>query len=135
MAQLDSVELSEGQALARLSCQMTRAGGGAPQPGQLYFPVQPEDLTRPAPLLGVSRSGGLGVTEVQLKVGDELSFLERDLRPGGHQDRGQALRLEHPEHLQLALAPVPAGDYELGFLVLDVQGRSHWQTRPLLWGK
>lgn len=135
MAQLDSVELSEGRALAQLSCQLTRAGGGAPQPVQLYFPVQPDDLSRPAPLLGASRSGGLGVTEVQLKAGDELSFLERDLRPGGHQDRGRVLRLEHPDRLQLALAPVPAGDYELGFLVLDVQGRSHWQTRPLLWGK
>ncbi|MBN9418997.1 MAG: hypothetical protein J0I12_26325 [Candidatus Eremiobacteraeota bacterium] len=135
MAQLDSVELSEGSALARLSCQLTRAGGGAPQPVQLYFPLVLDDLARPAPLLSVSRSGGLGVTEVQLKAGDQLSFLERDLRPGGHQDRGSALKIEHPDRLQLSLAPVPAGDYELGFLVLDVQGRSHWQTRPLLWGK
>ena len=135
MAQLDSVEVSEGTALARLSCQLTRAGGGSPQPVQLYFPLQPDDLSRPGPLLGVSRSGGLGVTEVQLKAGDQLSFLERDLRPGGHQDRGKSLVLTEPGKLQLALAPVPAGDYELGFLVLDVQGRSHWQTRPLLWGK
>lgn len=135
MAQLDSVEMSGASALARLSCQLTRAGGGAPQPVQLYFPLQPEDLSRPASLLSVSRSGGLGITEVQLKAGDQLSFFERDLRPGGHQDRGPSLRLTRPQALQLALAPVPAGDYELGFLVLDVQGRSHWQTRPLLWGK
>lgn len=135
MAQLDSVEMSGASALARLSCQLTRAGGGVPQPVQLYFPLQPEDLSRSAPLLSVSRSGGMGITEVQLKAGDQLSFFERDLRPGGHQDRGKGLTLTHPETLQLSLAPVPAGDYELGFLVLDVQGRSHWQTRPLLWGK
>lgn len=135
MAQLDSVEFSEGTALARLSCQLARAESGTPQPVQLYFPIQPEDLARPAHLLGVSRGGGLGITEMQLKAGDQLSFLERDLRPGGHQDRGRSLVLTHPELLQLALAPVPAGDYELGFLVLDLQGRSHWQTRPLLWGK
>lgn len=135
MAQLDSVEMSEGAALARLSCQLTRAGGGAPQPVQLYFPLELDDLARPAPLMSASRSGSLGMTEVQLKAGDQLSFLERNLRPGGHQDRGKALTLKTPAKLQLSLAPVPAGDYELGFLVLDVQGRSHWQTRPLLWGK
>ncbi|MFN8612496.1 MAG: clostripain-related cysteine peptidase [Vulcanimicrobiota bacterium] len=135
LAQLDSVEFSQGTALARLSCQLSGADGGAPQPVQLYFPIQPEDLQRPAHLLGVSRGGGLGVTEVRLKAGDQLSFLERDLRPGGHQGRGPGLALSHPQRLQLALAPVPAGDYELGFLVLDLQGRSHWQTRPLLWGK
>lgn len=135
IAQLDSVELSEGAALTRLSCLLTRPGGGAPQPVQLYFPLEPDDLQRPAPLLGVSRSGGLGVTEVQLKAGDQLCFLQRDLRPGGHQDRGPLLKLVHPEKLSLSLAPIPAGDYELGFLMLDLQGRSHWQTRPLLWGK
>ncbi|MBS2038025.1 hypothetical protein JST97_23775 [bacterium] len=135
MAQLDSVEYSEGTALARLSCQLSGVSGGAPQPVQLYFPIQPEDLQRPARLLGVSPGGRLGVTEVQLKAGDQLSFLERDLRPGGPEARGASLSLSHPERLQLALAPVPAGDYEVGFLVLDLQGRSHWQTRPLLWGK
>jgi hypothetical protein len=137
LAHLAAVEFespTSSTALATLPCNLKRKESNASMDVQLFFSLHPDDLVSPAPLVGVSRSIGLGAVEIHLQPGDQLSFSQLDLRPGGHSDGGPSLQLVQPDALSLSLAPVPAGDYQLGFLVVDLQGRSHWQTRPLLWG-
>ncbi|MBT9581909.1 hypothetical protein IV102_01085 [bacterium] len=138
LAHLQAVELestSAPTALATLPCQLKRKDSNTGLDVQLFFALHPDDLQRPASLLGVSRSSGLGAVELRLQAGDQISFLQRDLSPGGHSRPGPALRLVHPDRLSLQLAPVPPGDYRLGFLVIDLQGRTHWQTKKLMWGE
>ena len=138
LAHLEGVEFespTSNTALATLQCQLKRKDGANSMPVQLFFALRPDDLQRPAPLVGVNRSIGLGAVEMQLLPGDEISFLQPDLRPGGHSKPGPALTLVHPDKLSLRLTPVPAGNYQLGFLVVDLRGRRYWRTRPLLWGE
>lgn len=135
LAHLESVEFeseASSVAMARLPCLLQRQESATPVEVELRFALYPEQPGRPALLVEVLRQQ----TVIPLEPGNQLAFLEPPLLPGGHPGRGPWLRLTHPDQLQLTLSPTPPESYdELGFLVIDLQGRRHWQTRAVLSGE
>jgi hypothetical protein len=124
LAQLNRAEQAEDQLLVSLECQL-RTPNTPPQAIELRFALR---QGQPGHLVACLRNG----VACKLQPGDQIAFLERDLRPGGHAKPGPWLELEHPDQLELLELPVPKGNYDLGFLISDGQARNYWQTQPLL---
>lgn len=135
LSRLDSVE--EGRrALATLPMLLQRGTEpGPPLDVQLYFGLQGHPSEVKGAFLGADRSTGLGRTRVELKPGDRVAFRELSLVPGGHADAGAWMVLSDPKRLRLEQRAVEPGNYQIGFLLRDLQGRPQWKTRPLLWGE
>jgi hypothetical protein len=137
-AHLDDIEAvspESQEALVSARCQLRRAASRSWIDVRLYFALQVADLSKPARFAGATRSNGLGVIDTELHPGDQIRFLRRGLRAGAQGTPGPQLPVEVPRNLTLRPAAVPVGNYQLGFLIRDLQGRAHWQTRPLLWGE
>lgn len=122
-------------------------------PQDTIFPIQSENSFRVAATVGqekvtlhmhgselvmATRQGSGGVRQMHLEVDDEIDFLYPTLNSLGRRDSTtldeSLLTVEERDSLSLSQGPVQAGDYEVGFLVVDHAGNWDLQVKPVRYG-